>query len=247
MPEEVAARLDDALAAAAAEPLPGAVTTLPTLQPRRDRSRSRWLAAAAAVVVLAGVGIGIGVSTGGTKKHDTIPTALAGGGAIDLPADVPVAATSRDYATPDAVKTDVRALITGQLTPAPSGIVASVRAAASEAAEGKAALADSAARPAAPAAGANPSAVPQAAAPLYASAQLSADLLGGELAQCLQSLGQGDKLVGVERASYQGKPSLFVAFRDATNLSTVDVYIVGRSCDGLPPDGVRTVLRVTLS
>ena len=59
--------------------------------------------------------------------------------------------------------------------------------------------------------------------------------------------GQGDKLVGVERASYQGKPSLFVAFRDASNLSTVDVYIVGRSCDGLPPDGVRTVLRVTLS
>ena len=253
MPADVATRLDEALAAAAAEaPATGTVTTIPSLGPHRAAKRSWWPAAAAVAagaVVLAGVGIGIGALTGGsTKKHATIATAGTSGETITLPDAIPVATTSTDYQNELAVGADVRSLITGGLTPAPDPVAASVRAAASQAAAGKAPLSAAAAAVPAPqaAAGTNRVAASPAAAPAYPYAHLSTDLLGGQIAQCLQSLDDENPVVGVEKASYKGKPSLFIAFRDPAKLDTIDIFIVGASCDAATEDGFREYFTIVL-
>lgn len=258
MPGDVAERLDAVLAAARADVAPGVdggtMTTLPTLLSRRNPNRNRFLSIAAAIVVIAGVGTAIGVASGGShKKHLATSLSTPNGGHLTLPADIPVVTTDTNYATIDAVRQSVKALVTGALPAAPTDVAAAVRAAASAAANGTAAAADSAAGaasvpgPAAPQANAGAKSAPTRSA--LDGTPLSADLVGGDLAVCLQHLADGQQIVGIERALYKGQLSLIVAIRDASVLNAVDIFIVGKSCDGLPADGsgVRDTAQVQLS
>ncbi|HVU71464.1 MAG TPA: hypothetical protein VHE83_00750 [Mycobacteriales bacterium] len=270
MPADVAGRLDDVLAAAAAEPGNGAdvgtVTTLPSLHSPARPNRNRWLAAAAAVVVIAGAGTAIGLASGSPskKKHPTIASAGPNAAPITLPTAVPVAVSDVNYLTDASVEADMKNLITGKLPPAPDDVAGSVRAAASQAAAGQAVAEDSGGAAAQPPgavqvpapngnAGLNPSASSAATGSAKSSTTtpLSADLFGGAIALCIQQLGQSDsgpaeELIGVERADYQGKRSLFLVYRDPTQLDTVDVFIVGPDCAAAGGDGIRKILVVTL-
>ena len=220
VPELVAARLDRALAEAAAEPaaLPTASRTVTPLAPDRRPVRGmRLLQAAAAVVLVLGVGaLGVGALTPGHGNNgDTASTADSGsaGGRAAAPeqaAAAPITASGRDW-TPATLRAEAASLAAGRLsrayalydrsqaprddvsTPAPSS-----DAALRTAAGGAERLADPT-----------------------------------ELRACVTNLTDGNasvQPVAVDLARWQGAPAAVLVFPSPDDAASLDVYVVAPDC-----------------
>ncbi len=220
IPPDVAARLDDALAALPAvepaadpapEPLIAPVTTLPTST--STGHRTRWLAAAAGVVVLlAGVGVGVGV----LHREDSRGTTSAAGAPGAAP---PVRNdTGNDYADRATLAAAIPGLLAGtapdagQLRAAPAP-AAAPKQDAGQSPESGGAAADTMSA--------------QVADPL---ARLRSD---PGLADCLRALLPPDDPsvhpLALDYGSYRGTPAMVVVLPGVAR-GKLDVYVVGSGC-----------------
>lgn len=234
VPELVAARLDRALAGAAAEDAadPTAATatrTVTPLAPDRGPVRGmRLLQAAAVVVLVLGAGaLGVSALNHGGSNGDSASTAGsaadsgAGGGASreepSAATVAPITASGRDW-TAAALRTDAADLLTGTLGQAY-------------------ALYDRQAATGAQLDGAtpDPSASPPAAQRDLANAAGGADRLADPTAlrACVANITDGDaslQPVAVDLARWQGKPAAVLVFPTTDDPASLDVYVVAPDC-----------------
>ncbi len=234
VPELVAARLDRALAGAAAEDAadPTAATatrTVTPLAPDRGPVRGmRLLQAAAVVVLVLGAGaLGVAALNHGSSNGDSASTAGsaadsgAGGGASreepSAATVAPITASGRDW-TATALRTDAAGLLTGTLGQAYS-------------------LYDRQAATGAQLDGAtpDPSASPPAAQRDLANAAGGADRLADPTAlrACVANITDGDaslQPVAVDLARWQGKPAAVLVFPTTDDPASLDVYVVAPDC-----------------
>ena len=233
MPDDVAARLDAALAAAPrpAAPDAGRAGTV-TMLPRRVERRSRLpqLSAAAAVVVLVLVGGGLLLARGGSGDSGPEGAAGTASAAPAAGASVIVAGSGATYADNDALDAGVRGLLAGALTPASAPQAAAVRSALGGVAAGTAAAPRSAAAAASPAP--SPTAAPGAPA-------AGGPVVPTDLARCLRTLDPDRPLLAVDSIVYAGQPSFLAVFDDEPG--QVAAYVVGTACDAAGPSGLRAV------
>jgi hypothetical protein len=217
LPDDVAARLDTALAAeAGSDARPSSVTVVPSLPQQQRRDRSRWgsgLVQAAAVLVvllaLGGVGYslitsggGNGVSTAGSAASDSAGKAGERGSATG--GTPTVVRSGRDY-TATTLGSALTAVIARR-----------------------------------PAAAANGDSPPSAAgsSPETGSALLSSP---AALDACVAGLGYTTPALGVDLATFQGKPAAVVVVPTEDDPTHVDVYAVAPSC---PPNEFLAFSRV---
>lgn len=204
LPDDVAERLDAALAAERPSALPTAATTV---TPLHDTSRGpagmRVLQAAAAIVlVLAGVGVGVNAFRAG-GGDDTATTADSAGGAAQEGAasgtGYPVTRSGRNWSA-------------GTLGPAVPGLVTGSLAPAADAAP--------------PEAGGD-----QGTARDLASDEVGRLAGGPPLADCVAALvdGPGTPLA-VDLSSWEGNPAAVVVLPTPDDPSSVDVWVVGPQC-----------------
>jgi anti-sigma factor RsiW len=235
VPELVGARLDRALAGAAAEHAtdPAAATatrTVTPLAPDRGPVRGmRLLQAAAVVVLVLGAGaIGVSALNHGGSNGDSASTAgsaadsagSAGGrsqAAPEAAAVAPITASGRDW-TASPVRTDAADLLTGTLGQA----YALYDRQAAKGAQLDGATPD-------------PSASPPAAQRDLASAAGGADRLADPTAlrACVANITDGDaslQPVAVGLARWQGKPAAVLVFPTADDPASLDVYVVAPDC-----------------
>lgn len=219
VPELVAARLDRALAAAAAEPaaLPTATRTVTPLAPDRPVRGMRLLQAAAAVVLVLGVGaLGVGALTQrGGGNSDTASTAGSaadsGGRAAPERATVaPITASGRNW-TPATLRADAASLADGRLSRA-YALYDRSQASGGDVSS-PAPSSDAALRTAAGEAGrlADPT----------------------ELRACVTNLTDGDasvQPVAVDLARWQGAPAAVLVFPSPDDAASLDVYVVAPDC-----------------
>jgi len=234
VPELVAARLDRALAGAAAEDAadPTAATatrTVTPLAPDRGPVRGmRLLQAAAVVVLVLGAGaLGVAALNHGSSNGDSASTAGsaadsgAGGGASreepSAATVAPITASGRDW-TATALRTDAAGLLTGTLGQAY-------------------ALYDRQAATGAQLDGAtpDPSASPPAAQRDLANAAGGADRLADPTAlrACVANITDSDaslQPVAVDLARWQGKPAAVLVFPTTDDPASLDVYVVAPDC-----------------
>jgi len=234
VPQLVAARLDRALAGAAAEgaadPGPATATrTVTPLAPDRGPVRGmRLLQAAAVVVLVLGAGaLGVSALTHGGSNEDSASTA---GGAADSAGSAagrsegpeaatvaPITASGRDW-TASTVRTDAADLLTGTLGQA----YALYDRQAAKSAQPDGATPD-------------PGASPPAAQRDLASAAGGADRLADPTAlrACVANITDGDaslQPVAVDLARWQGKPAAVLVFPTADDPASLDVYVVAPDC-----------------
>lgn len=214
LPPDVAARLDEALAAeapAAEAPAgpaerPTPATTARTVlehTPRPPFGMRMLQVAAVLVVLVAGVGIGVGALRGGSEDAGTTASGAAdnaGSGEKSAPAgSFPVTASGRNW-SPDSVVAAVPRLVAGSL---PSAV--ELRASQQEDAGGEA---------------------PEL------TARDSARLAGGPpLAECVTALNDGPVTpLAVDLASWQGQPAAVVVLPTPDDPATVDTWVVAPDC-----------------
>ena len=231
VPELVAARLDRALAGAAAEDTTAATATrtVTPLAPDRGPVRGmRLLQAAAVVVLVLGAGaLGVSALNHGGSNGDSASTAGsaadsgAGGGASreepSAATVAPITASGRDW-TAAALRTDAADLLTGTLGQA----YALYDRQAAKGAQADAATPD-------------PSASPPAAQRDLANAAGGADRLADPTAlrACVANITDGDaslQPVAVDLARWQGKPAAVLVFPTADDPASLDVYVVAPDC-----------------
>jgi anti-sigma factor RsiW len=210
VPADVAARLDQALAAVAAEP--ASTATTPTVTPLRSPAAAsprgiRWLQAAAVVVLLlAGGALGLSalLDAGGSSDNATTSSGDAGSAAAPKAADsagFPLTASGRDW-TQESVKAATPQLLAGSLSPTLAP--ASPQASGGDTGGSTREFAD------APA------------------ARLAA---GPALADCVTELAGGPVTpLAVDLARYAGKPAAVVLLPGIGGAGTVDVWVVGPDC-----------------
>jgi hypothetical protein len=209
MPPDIAARLHEALADAAAtddddEPTLGTLTTLPA---RPAAGPGRWLtAAAAALVVLAGAGYGISQLTG--RQSDTASSGAARAAAPT--ANIVRNSSGNDYLDRTALLTAVPGLLKGD----------ALRVAGTAGADAGAPQ---------KAAGVKPSAA-AAAAGADPLARLRTD---AGLADCLVALLPPDdasvKPLAIDYGAFKGTPALVVLLPSSLP-KKVDIFVVGAGC-----------------
>jgi len=218
MPEDVAARVDVALAAQARRSTAtGAVDVTPLHTPSRAPWGMRVLQAAAVLVLLlAGVGLAVTAVDRGSSDENA---ASGGGGSNDsvaeekAVADYPVSASGRDWEQETLVDA-VPGLIAGSV--ALTAPQSSLGAQSESGADAGGAPQDRVARELAG----------NAAAPL-------AD--GPVLADCLGRLGLGPTPLAVDIARWQGRPAAVIVLPAAEDPATVEVYVLEPTC---PKGGV---------
>lgn len=230
VPALVAARLDRALAGAAAEDAadPAGTTAARTVTPmavdHRPVRGMRLLQAAAAVVLVLGVGaIGVGALTnrGGNGDSAATSSADSAGGAGRAAAEAapvaPITASGRDW-TSSTLRTSASALVAGTVS---RTYALYDRQAAKDTDAGGDTLA--------------PSASPQAAQRDLADAAGGADRLAEPTAlrACVANLTDGDdsvQPVAVDLARWQGQPAAVLVFPTVDDPETLDVYVVAPDC-----------------
>ena len=230
VPELVAARLDRALVAAAAEDAtdPAAATTAtrtvtPLAADRGPVRGVRLLQAAAAVVLVLGVGaLGVSALThggnGDTGTSSTADSAAGGGTAAAEAAPVaPITASGRDW-TSSTLRTSAAALVAGTVSRA---YTLYDRQAAKDTDAGGDASA--------------PSASPPAAQRELANAAAGADRLADPTAlrACVANLADGDESMqplAVDLARWQGQPAAVLVFPTPDDPAVLDVYVVAPDC-----------------
>jgi hypothetical protein len=210
MPPDVVARLDQALAAVAAEPASTAVTrsVIPLREPQRSSPRGlRWLQAAAVVVlILAGGAVAVSALRGSddnSVKDTSASTGSAGGRAAADAGSYPVTASGRHW-TKASVEAGVPQLLTGTLSPTLPPSSFSAQDNGSGAAEAPRALAG----------------VP------------AARLAGGPaLADCVTELAGGPATpLAVDLATFDGQPAAVVLLPGIGGPGRVDVWVVPPDC-----------------
>jgi hypothetical protein len=206
MPADVAARLDQALAAVAAEPASTATTR--TVTPLRSPAASsprgiRWLQAAAVVVLLlAGGALGLSalLDAGGSSDNAATSSGDAGSAAAPKAADsaaFPLTASGRDW-TQESVKAATPQLLAGSLSPT-----------------------------LAPASGGDSGGPTRE----FAEAPAARLAAGPALADCVTELAGGPVTpLAVDLARYDGKPAAVVLLPGIGGAGTVDVWVVGPDC-----------------
>jgi hypothetical protein len=226
MPDGVAARIDAALVAEGAESAEAgasrrtsAVTVVPTLEERRaarGRRNTRVLQVAAVLVVLlglGGVGYTLATSGGGSSDRNTASAGSASGGQDD-------AAAGGGQGAPAVVRsgTDYRAATLDQALGAVAGAVP--RAAVSP---GLKAQSQSAGPPGPEGAlSASPGPGGRTGAEALAAPQA--------LSACLDRLGLVGPALGVDLATFAGKPAAVIVLPTQGDPTHADVYAVAPSC-----------------
>jgi len=252
MPDDVAARLESAIRAAAeADPEPvGAVSVLPAREQRTAARRERWFpqfSAAAVVAVLVvvalGTGIGVMISQSGGETKGGATSSAAGSESSG-----PVLITSGADYQQATIRNQIAALVLTRVPQAPQQF------------KGLHSLADAAAAGSAAAGGSAPTAAPSSAAapaasPSAAPASAGAGSFGGAatpsrslaaartaisgpladpaaLQACILALVQKPETpVLVDYANYQGKPATIIVLADPSTPSTLDVYVEADTAD----------------
>jgi hypothetical protein len=210
MPDEVAARLDRALAEVATEPASTAVTrsVIPLREPRRSSPRGlRWLQAAAVVVlVLAGGAVAVSALRGSDNDNFATSSGTAGGKADQRAAadgGYPVTASGRHW-TKESVTAGVPQLLAGTLSPAlpPSSVSAQGDTSGS------------------------------VAAPRELAGVPASRLAGGPaLADCVTELAGGPATpLAVDLATFDGQPAAVVLLPGIGGPGRVDVWVVPPDC-----------------
>lgn len=204
LPPDVAARLDHALAGAAAEPAGSAVTrTVTPLHPERP-SRPRGLralqAAAVLVLVLAGGAVGVSALQGHGGSAGSTSSRSAGSASAPKSADLggyPVTASGQDW-TKQTVTAAVPRLIAGTVGP----VVPSPQESG----------------------GAGESLQP-------AVGDVGRLAGGADLAGCLSDLTGGPAVpLAVDLARFEGQPAAVIVLPGLAGPGKVDVYVVAPDC-----------------
>lgn len=204
LPEDVAARLDTALAAERPARATPSTTVTPMAEPARGTPVGMRVLQAAAVVVLLLAGVGIGVSAfRGGEGNDTATKAVdAAGGAADQGAGngvgYPVSRSGRNWSE-DTLAAAVPQLIAGSVPPA-------VDAASPEASD------DGVARE-------------------MARDEVGRLAGGPPLADCVTALADGPvSPLAVDLATWQGQPAAVVLLPTPDDPASVDAWVVGPNC-----------------
>jgi hypothetical protein len=220
MPDELAARLNDALAG---EPRTASVTITPLASARRNRlpRDNRVLqAAAAAVLVMAATAIGISAvqNRGENSTAGSNDSAAAGKTAREFSAgSVPVLSTGSDYS-----QASVAAAVPGLLAADSRTLLDSSEAGAPTRAAGSPEATDA------------PTTTSGRAASGY-SARLGE---GAALSACVIALADDPETAGIEMptplavdvAKYDGKPATVIVLPTPEEANQLDVYVVGPGC-----------------
>jgi anti-sigma factor RsiW len=231
VPELVTARLDRALAGAAADatadpgPATAARTVTPVAPDRGPVRGMRLLQAAAAVVLVLGVGaLGVSALThggNGDAGTSTAGTAADSGGgsqaAPEAATVAPITASGRDW-TSSSLRTDVAALLTGTV-----GRTYALYDRQATKGSGQDGVAP------------GPSASAPAAQRELATAAGGADRLADPTAlrACVANVTDGDdslQPVAVDLARWQGKPAAVLVFPTTDDPASLDVYVVAPDC-----------------
>jgi hypothetical protein len=222
LPDDLAERLDQALAVAATEPDSTAAsrTVIPMRSRQRETVRGMRLLQVAAVLVLLFAGGAVGISAldgfGDGGSDDSAATSAEAGGAPQADASFPVSASGRDW-TADTLRDAAPRLAAGDYVPTSAGGLSAGDSGASPEASEKAAreLAD------APA------------------GRLSG---GPALASCAAGLaGAPVTPVAVDLAKYEGKPAAVLLLPTSDDPAAVDVFVVEPTC---PPGSFLYFARV---
>lgn len=214
LPDDLAERLDQALAAAATEPGSTAAsrTVIPMRSPQRATARGMRLLQAAAVLVLVFAGGALGVSALDGLGNDSTSNDSAAGGAGDTgssatkpDASFPVSISGRDW-TAATLQQDAPRLAAGDLVPSQAGRLSSGGSgAAPEASDG--------------------------AARELADAPASRLAGGQPLASCAAGLaGAPVTPVAVDLARYEGEPAAVLVLPTTDDPSALDVFVVEPAC-----------------
>jgi hypothetical protein len=234
MPDAVKARIDAALADAAAGTR--TVTPVATVHRRRFSMPTMAASAAAAAIVLAFGAVIVGhAMRNNTSEESAGATASGPNIAVQQPKDYVKTTTGTTY-TPSQLVADVPALVSGERVPAaplatPSGAQGSAAPTSSNTANGGESHTFSSAK-----------SVPPALLPLYSSrAKLlaCAAYLTGQANAVPLAIDFGRWTNG----TYRNAPSAVFVFR-ASNPDVVDVYVTDPSCSGT--GAVRTYVEVPL-
>ncbi len=211
LPDDLAARLDQALAVAATEPdgTAASPTVVPLRSPQRQTARGMRLLQVAAVLVLVFAGGALGISAldelgSGSDNQDSAAGSAADAGAEPkADASFPVSISGRDW-TADTLKQDAPRLAAGDLVPTEAGRLSSEGSAPEASKNGARELAD------APA----------------------GRLSGGEpLATCAAGLaGAPVNPVAVDLASYEGQPAAVLVLPTTDDPAALDVFVVEPEC-----------------
>jgi hypothetical protein len=221
-PDDLAQRLDQALAVAATEPGSTAAspTVIPLRSPQRDTPRGMRLLQAAAALVLVFAGGALAVSAldglGGSSSQDSAGGAASDAAAPKATAGFPVSASGRDW-TAATLRAAAPRLATGDLVPtATSGFGAEDSTASPEASGGTAR--ELAEAPAGRLAG------------------------GPALASCAAQLaGAPVTPVAVDLASYEGQPAAVLLLPTTDDPTSLDLFVVQPAC---PPGSFLYFARV---
>jgi len=242
MPDDVAARLESAIRAAAeADPEPvGAVSVLPAREQRTAARRERWFpqfSAAAVVAVLVvvalGTGIGVMISQSGGETKGRATSSAAGSESSG-----PVLITSGADYQQATIRNQIAALVLTRVPQAPQQFkglhsLADATAAGSAAAGGSAPAAAPSAAPASAGAGSFGGAATPSRSLAAARTAISGPLADpAALQACILALVQKPETpVLVDYANYQGKPATIIVLADPSTPSTLDVYVEADTAD----------------
>jgi len=242
MPDDVAARLESAIRAAAeADPEPvGAVSVLPAREQRTAARRERWFpqfSAAAVVAVLVvvalGTGIGVMISQSGGETKGGATSSAAGSESSG-----PVLITSGADYQQATIRNQIAALVLTRVPQAPQQFkglhsLADAAAAGSAAAGGSAPAAAPSAAPASAGAGSFGGAATPSRSLAAARTAISGPLADpAALQACILALVQKPETpVLVDYANYQGKPATIIVLADPSTPSTLDVYVEADTAD----------------
>ena len=242
MPDDVAARLESAIRAAAeADPEPvGAVSVLPAREQRTAARRERWFpqfSAAAVVAVLVvialGTGIGVMISQSGGETKGRATSSAAGSESSG-----PVLITSGADYQQATIRNQIAALVLTRVPQAPQQFkglhsLADAAAAGSAAAGGSAPAAAPSAAPASAGAGSFGGAATPSRSLAAARTAISGPLADpAALQACILALVQKPETpVLVDYANYQGKPATIIVLADPSTPSTLDVYVEADTAD----------------
>jgi len=242
MPDDVAARLESAMRAAAeADPEPvGAVSVLPAREQRTAARRERWFpqfSAAAVVAVLVvvalGTGIGVMISQSGGETKGGATSSAAGSESSG-----PVLITSGADYQQATIRNQIAALVLTRVPQAPQQFkglhsLADAAAAGSAAAGGSAPAAAPSAAPASAGAGSFGGVATPSRSLAAARTAISGPLADpAALQACILALVQKPETpVLVDYANYQGKPATIIVLADPSTPSTLDVYVEADTAD----------------
>jgi len=242
MPDDVAARLESAIRAAAeADPEPvGAVSVLPAREQRTAARRERWFpqfSAAAVVAVLVvvalGTGIGVMISQSGGETKGRATSSAAGSESSG-----PVLITSGADYQQATIRNQIATLVLTRVPQAPQQFkglrsLADATAAGSAAAGGSAPAAAPSAAPASAGAGSFGGAATPSRSLAAARTAISGPLADpAALQACILALVQKPETpVLVDYANYQGKPATIIVLADPSTPSTLDVYVEADTAD----------------